>query len=507
MAFGSPQWMYSAGPEDQDFGYSLRFNDNDSPYLSRTFASGGNQKTWTWSGWVKRANLGTQQRIFSGGVLGQNSVELFFPNSTYGPTDSLWIGIDGNSTYVHANTTRLFRDTSSWYHITFVLDTTQSVATNRVKLYINNELIPSADFTHHWASAWTSITQNSDRGFNNNGVHGLGARNNFSESLDGYLAEVHFIDGTALTPSSFGETGTYGEWKPKTVSGLTYGTNGFYLSFAGGGIMTATGGNSTATDGSYKAASFTANGTFTPSADGYVEYLVIAGGGGGGSNSGSDEGGGGGGAGGYRTGFLAVTASTAYSITVGGAGLGRANGAGAGGDGSNSVFSTITSIGGGGGGATDSDTARSGGSGGGMGSLNSFTAGAGTAGQGNAGGTGNGWHGGGGGGAGQVGGDYNPPNGTDGDGGNGGNGLASSITGSSVTRAGGGGAGTWNSASYTGQSPGTGGSGGGGAGGATNQGAGSAGTVNTGGGGGGAGNNLASGAGGSGIVIVRYKFQ
>ena len=100
------------------------------------------------------------------------------------------------------------------------------------------------------------------------------------------------IDGVQLTASSFGETGDYGEWKPIEVSGLTYGTNGFYLSFAGGGVMSATGGDSTATDGDYKAASFTSDGTFTPSADGYVEYLVIAGGGAGGHGLG------GGGAGG-----------------------------------------------------------------------------------------------------------------------------------------------------------------------------------------------------------------
>jgi len=470
MPIGSPQWMYSAGPEDQDFGYSLRFNDNDSPYLSRTFASGGNQKTWTWSGWVKRSNLGTQQRIFSGGVLGQNSVELFFPNSSYGPTDSLWVGIDGNSTYVHASTTRLFRDTSSWYHITFVLDTTQSVATNRVKLYINNELIPSADFTHHWSSAWTSITQNSDRGFNNNGVHGLGARNNFSESLDGYLAEVHFIDGTALTPSSFGETGTYGEWKPKTVSGLTYGTNGYYLSFAGGGVMSATGGNSITTVGDYKVASFTSSGTFTPSAAGFVEYLVVAGGGNGAGFGASSVSGGGGGAGGYRTGYLAVTGGTGYSITVGAAAQ-------------NSVFSSITSIAGGNGGAP---TPTVGGSGGGSGAASPSGA-AGTSGQGNAGGTGTGTWGvsttrsGGGGGSSAAGANSDGTNG-----GAGGAGTANNITGSSVTYAAGG-----EGVAHTRNTAGT---------------PGAANTGNGGGGTGGSGGN-SGGAGGSGIVIVRYKFQ
>ena len=119
------------------------------------------------------------------------------------------------------------------------------------------------------------ISQNTDLAFNQATEHSIGRRDNDNDRyFDGYLGEVNFIDGQALTPADFGETGTYGEWKPIEYSG-TYGTNGFYLNFGGGGIMSATGGNSTATDGDYKAASFTSSGTFTPSADGYVEYLVI----------------------------------------------------------------------------------------------------------------------------------------------------------------------------------------------------------------------------------------
>ena len=495
-----PASSIPAGATGYDIDNSLRFNDNDSAYLSWTPTTASNRKTWTWSGWVKRGNIGTDQHIFNTYTgTGAVNTSFLFEGDAFLFYD--YEGGGGPGYQFNLTTSRLFRDASAWYHIVVQLDTTQATASDRAKIYINGTQETSfstADYP----------TLNYNGGHINDAVeHTIGTHNG-ALYLDGYLAEVHFIDGTALDPTSFGETGDYGEWKPKEVTGVTYGTNGFYLNFKGGGIIAATGGTIT-TDGNYKVHTFTADGTFTPSSvagDGYVEYLVIAGGGGGGSNSGGDEGGGGGGAGGYLTDFTTVTAS-AYSITVGDGGLGRANGAGAGGDGGNSVFSTITSTGGGGGGATDSDTARSGGSGGGMGSNSAYTAGAATSGQGYGGGTGEGWHGAGGGGAGQVGGDYNPPSSVNGDGGNGGNGLASSITGSSVTRAGGGGGGTWNSSSYTGQIPGTGGSGGGGAGGATNQGVGSAGTVNTGAGGGGAGNNLASGAGGSGVVIIRYQFQ
>jgi hypothetical protein len=231
-----------------------------------------------------------------------------------------------------------------------------------------------------------------------------------------------------------------------------------------------------------------------------VDFLVIAGGGGGFGGAG----GGAGGAGGYRNSYLSETsggggsseteltlsAGTSYTITVGAGGAGGAD-LSAGANGSNSVFSTITSIGGGAGGYT---TGSAGGSGGGA--VASYTAGAGTANQGYAGGTGPVpgpcTKAGGGGGAGAVGGGTA---GCGGASGAGGAGLASSITGSSTTRAGGGGGGSNNGAG------GSGGSGGGGAGG--NNTTGTAGTVNTGSGGGGGGTSSAGGAGGKGVVIIR----
>lgn len=264
-------------------------------------------------------------------------------------------------------------------------------------------------------------------------------------------------------------------------------------------LMTATGGTIT-TDGDYKIHTFTASGTFEVTAgSGDVWYAVVGGGGGGGGF-------GGGGAGGYRENGdydYAVTVGS-YTVTVGGGGNGSASGSTKGSDGSNSVFDSITSTGGGGGGAfSDANaTGRNGGSGGGGGtdSTTPFTGragGSGTGGQGNNGGSGvtGGTGGGGGGGASAVGADA-----ATNVGGNGGNGTASLITGTSVTRAGGGGgAGT--------NTRGAGGTGGGGQG-ATFAASTSnvAGTANSGGGGGG-GYNAAGKAGGSGVVIIRYRFQ
>ncbi len=268
-------------------------------------------------------------------------------------------------------------------------------------------------------------------------------------------------------------------------------------------FVAATGGTIT-TSGDFKIHTFTSSGTFTvtsaggPGGSNTVDYLVIAGGGGSGS-----EVGGGGGAGGYResfpnpaTGGLSVSAQ-GYPITVGAGGAGSASAA-PGTQGSSSVFSTITSAGGGQGGGRVGSGGGAGGSGGGAGYF-----GAGGSGntpsvsppQGNDGGGAPGSvSGGAGGGASSAGGN--------GPGANGGNGTASSITGSSVTRAGGGG-GSGSPADST--TAGAGGPGGGGAG--SESGAGTAGTANTGGGAGGGLAPPAGAAGGSGIVVIRYKYQ
>ena len=259
------------------------------------------------------------------------------------------------------------------------------------------------------------------------------------------------------------------------------------------------------TDGDYEVHTFNDSGTFTPTIGfdetigNKVEYLVIAGGGSGGTQTGGG-GGGGGGAGGYRTATDFVVTNTAITITVGAGGVAGGSG-GAGNNGSDSVFSTITSIGGGRG-QGNASANQNGGSGGG--GHNGGTAGTGTAGQGSNGGTGHtgGAYGSGaGGGAGAVGG-----NGTAGVGGNGGAGLASDIkiTNTNVFRAGGGGGSV---DQFFGGVAGTGGNGGGGD--ARKGGAGNAvpGTQNFGGGGGGAHGASAAGNGGSGVVIIRYKFR
>jgi len=202
---------------------SLRFNDDDSAYLSRTPSSAGNKKTWTWSGWVKRgSNLNLDQDLFGVHDGSSNITKVYFLAD-----QKLQIEYYNGSTNYYIRTNQLFRDVSAFYHIVAIFDTTQSTEANRLQLWVNGERITSL-------SNDVQPTLNFD-GYVNDATkeHSVGRRaGNDSEHLDGYLAEVHFVDGQALTPASFGETDEdYGHWKPTKYTG-TYGTNGFYLDFS-----------------------------------------------------------------------------------------------------------------------------------------------------------------------------------------------------------------------------------------------------------------------------------
>ena len=451
---------------------SLRFRSSASAYLNRTPATAGNQQTWTWSGWVKRGKVGATQQLFASDNSGTSQARLFFNAS-----DSLnFISYIG-AFQIQLITTQVFRDPSAWYHIVLVLDTTNATASNRTKIYVNGTQVTAFGTATYSAQNYNGV-------INSALAHFIGSYYNATqgEFLDGYLTEVNFVDGQALTPSDFGEYNEdTGVWQPIEYTG-TYGTNGFYLPM-----------NQTVE-------------TYD------VDYLVIAGGGGGGGTAG-----GGGGAGGYRNSYnsetsgggsssetaLTLTPGTVYTVTVGAGGVGATSDAANGTSGSNSVFSTITSTGGGYGGYYAASGA-SGGAGGGGGGQDGKSGGAASpAGQGYAGGAGDyppaSRAGGGGGGAGAV--------GVDGVGGSacgaGGVGLASSITGSSVYRAGGGGGSTNGTITV-----GTGGNGGGGSGGNNLPTTAVSGTPNTGGGGGGGGSpseGRPGGAGGSGVVILRMS--
>jgi hypothetical protein len=147
--------------------------------------------------------------------------------------DCLYIGnrnaTTGSGDY-GLQTTQLFRDPSAWYHIVLLIDTTQATSSNRIKLYVNGSQI-----TSFVSASYPSLNYQTTAFLGGNSaahIIGYGATTGATEYFDGYLAEMHFVDGQALTPSSFGETDAVtGVWKAKKYTG-TYGTNGFYLKFA-----------------------------------------------------------------------------------------------------------------------------------------------------------------------------------------------------------------------------------------------------------------------------------
>ena len=176
---------------------SLRFDNGSSAYLSRTPSSASNRKTFTWSGWIKPSAFGKAQPIFSA-YTGATNYSIFGFDLTgfIGGGDSLkfWTAIS-NSTVCAFTTNALFRDPSAWYHIVLALDTTQATDTNRVKIYVNGTQITS------FATA-TYPSQNADAGMINSDVlHQIGtlATGSYGK-LDGYMAEVNFVDGTQLAP-------------------------------------------------------------------------------------------------------------------------------------------------------------------------------------------------------------------------------------------------------------------------------------------------------------------
>jgi hypothetical protein len=205
---------------------SLRFNSADSAYLNRTFGS-GSRKTFTYSFWAKRSSL-SNGYLVSAFFNASNQTNIQFAS------DNLQVFSNaGGATQLSLITTQVFRDPSAWYHFVVAFDTTQATSSNRVKIYVNG-----SEVTSFGTSTYPS--QNADTNYGDSATANYIGSAGASNYLNGYLAEVFFIDGQALTPSSFGETDAItGRWKAKAYSG-TYGTNGFYLKFADNSGTTST---------------------------------------------------------------------------------------------------------------------------------------------------------------------------------------------------------------------------------------------------------------------------
>jgi hypothetical protein len=208
----------------------LRFNSADSAYLNRTPASTGSQTSWTWSGWVKRSAItNTQDNIYAI----NNSNRICFSNGDSSQTLFFEVYNGGGADY-YIGTSAVYRDVSAWYHIVAVWDSNNATAGDRQRLYVNGIRITAFSSGNSIPSGATS------NNWNGTAAHNIGRSPVTANHFNGYLTEIYFIDGQALTPSSFGETDSNtGVWKPKAYSG-TYGTNGFFLKFADNSGTTST---------------------------------------------------------------------------------------------------------------------------------------------------------------------------------------------------------------------------------------------------------------------------
>jgi len=227
--------------------------------LKRETSSGGNQKTYTVSAWCKNTcKVGNSQTIFSSDVEDDGS--------NYGSlsieSDGIvkFINLTSGSLVTNYQSNRQLQDATSFYHIVLRVDTTQSTASDRIRIYINGEQLTS------WAYS-TTPSQNTDTGvFKSGSATLIGARHSSSSQnrWEGYLGHVHIVDGSSLAPTVFGETdSTSGIWKPKlSPTGITYGTNGAFLKFLD---ASALGTDSSGNTNTYTVIGNLKQGTDTPS--------------------------------------------------------------------------------------------------------------------------------------------------------------------------------------------------------------------------------------------------
>ena len=250
-----------AGGPTHPINNSLRFRSSASADLSRTPSVAGNRQTWTWSGWLKRGSFG------DGFIMGTNYASVGGLHSIRWSADNLSMYIEpATGVKTGWTTTAVFRDPSAWYHVVFAFDTTQASVADMCKIYVNGVLQTITIFNYNASY----ISQNANGLINGTTLHTIGSgRTVYTYYFDGYMAEVNFVNGQALTPSSFGAyDAVTGVWQPARYTG-TYGTNGYYLKFASTGSTAALGTDSSGNSNTWTVNNFsvTAGTTYDPMID------------------------------------------------------------------------------------------------------------------------------------------------------------------------------------------------------------------------------------------------
>ena len=215
-----------------DIERSICFLSQNYSYLYRDPPSAGNRRTFTISVWWKPGNgyddgLANSRILSSGGSTGDSN---YFSFSYLNNSGQLNLENGTGSLY----TTAYFRDVTAWYHAVIAVDSTQSTASDRFKLYINGQRI--TDFSQE-----NYPSQNTDFSWNNDVPHSIGREEyQFRRYFNGYIADIQNVDGQQLLPTAFGYTDFQTNiWRPKRYEG-TYGTNGFWLKLSDNSNNTAT---------------------------------------------------------------------------------------------------------------------------------------------------------------------------------------------------------------------------------------------------------------------------
>ena len=217
-----------------DIDNSVKLEDANSEWFYNASPTAGNRRTYTFSFWVKRTEIGLVNASGNQFVIGQGQHGRMYFGGDY----FQYRFDDGHDC---RNVSRQFRDTSAWYHFVVAVDTNQSSASNRVKLYVNGESLPVDD---HDGGSFPDI-QDQGAFFSTSyltlGTAPFGGSYNVGDGdydMSGYLAEFCAVDGQQLAPTDFGEVDEdSGIWKPIDVSGINFGSQGFYLNFATAGDL------------------------------------------------------------------------------------------------------------------------------------------------------------------------------------------------------------------------------------------------------------------------------
>ena len=226
-----------------DVANSCRFNDGDSAYMHKTPGGAGTSADlFTFSMWIKRGIISSSDRIV---LFYAQSDAQNFDRISFTDADVLeWKGVRSDSQAFNLTTSQVFRDISSWYHLHFIWDSADSTADNRMRIYVNGTQVTAFGTRANPSSGLDAIIGSAQK-------HSVGSTGSSGTYYDGYMAEVVYLDGQELTPD--GNTGEFDEdsgiWKPIDVSGLTFGTNGFYLEFKESGTGTNASGMGADTSG------------------------------------------------------------------------------------------------------------------------------------------------------------------------------------------------------------------------------------------------------------------